>query len=288
MSLNIQKAVIPAAGLGTRLLPITKTQPKEMLPIAFKPLIQFAVEEAVEAGITDIIIITSQNRQAIADYFAPAPGLSAALAGKNEFRMQDDLARLESMADITYVTQPKPLGLGHAIALANKVVGDAPFAVILPDDLIDYPESGLCQMMPIFAEYGTSVLAVETVDRQDIHKYGVIRPQQVREHVYKVKGLVEKPGPDAAPSSLGIVGRYILTPDIFEALAHTMPDSHGEIQLTNALALMLERQAIYALSLHGARYDAGSPLGYLEAQVVYGLRHPDVGDKLRSNLRRLI
>ena len=259
-----------------------------MLPIAFKPLIQYAVEEAIGAGITDVTIITSPNHQAIADYFAPAPGLSAALARKDELGIMSDLTRLESMADITYVTQLEPLGLGHAVAIAGRVVGDEPFAVILPDDLIDYPESGLRQIIPVFVEYGTSVLAVATVDIQDTRKYGVIRPQQVREHVYKIEGLVEKPEPNVAPSSLGIVGRYILTPAIFEALAHTGPDSRGEIQLTGALSLMLEKQSIYALGIQGARYDAGSTLGYLEAQVVYGLKHPEIGGKFHRSLRGLV
>lgn len=286
--MTIKKAVIPAAGWGTRLLPVTKTQPKEMLPIGCKPLIQFAVEEIVEAGITDLIIITSPGHRVIADYFAPAPDLAAALRHKNETALLRDLVRLENMAHITYLTQPEPLGLGHAIALAGKAVGDEPFAVILPDDLIHHPVSGLCQMLPIFAEYATSVIAVETVDRADTRKYGIIRPEPVRERLYKVEELVEKPEPEVAPSVLSIVGRYILTPAVFEALAHTVPDSRGEIQLTNALSRMLKEQDIYALEFHGARYDAGSPLGWLEAQVAYGLQHPEFGDKFRSRLRRLI
>jgi len=286
--MTIKKAVIPAAGWGTRLLPVTKTQPKEMLPIGCKPMIQFAVEEAAEAGITDVIIVTSPNCRAIAEYFAPSPELAGALARKNELALLNELTRLENIANVTYLTQPEPLGLGHAVALANKTVGDEPFAVILPDDIVDYPQSGLRQMLPVFAEYRTSILGVETVDRQETRKYGIIRPQQVRERVYKVEELVEKPEPEVAPSSLSIVGRYILTPDVFEALSHTAPDNHNEIQLTNALSRMLAKQDIYALEFQGARYDVGSPLGWLEAQVAFGLKHPELGDKFRDRLRRLV
>jgi UTP--glucose-1-phosphate uridylyltransferase len=286
--MTIQKAVIPAAGWGTRLLPVTKTQPKEMLPIGCKPLIQFAVEEAVEANIPNVIIIISPNRQVIADYFTPAPELAAILARKNEYSLLNDLMHLESMASITYIVQPEPLGLGHAVALAREAVGNEPFAVILPDDLIDHPESGLRQMLPIFTKYDTSVLAVETVDRQEIRKYGVIRPQQIAERIYKVEEVVEKPEPEVAPSSLSIVGRYILTPAIFEALAQTTPDSRGEIQLTDAISLLLARQSVYALEFQGTRYDVGNPIGWLEAQVAYGLKHPSFGDEFRGRLRRLV
>ena len=286
--MTIRKAVIPAAGWGTRLLPVTKTQPKEMLPIGCMPLIQYAVEEAVEAGITDVVIVISPNRQAIVNYFAPAPDLVATLTRKNEHGLLDTLARLENLANIIYVTQPEPLGLGHAVALAREAIGDEPFAVILPDDLIDYPESGLRQMLPLFIEYSASIIAVETVDRQETPKYGIICPRQIHERIHKVEELVEKPEPEAAPSSLGIVGRYILTPAIFEALAHTAPDSRGEIQLTNALSGLLHQQAIYALEFQGARYDTGTPIGWLEAQVAYGLKHPGFGDKFRNRLRQLI
>ncbi len=286
--MTITKAIIPAAGWGTRLLPVTKTQPKEMLPIGCKPMIQFAVEEAVEAGITNIIIVTSPNCRAIADYFSPAPDLVGALTRKNEPALLYELTRLENMANITYIIQPEPLGLGHAVAQAGEAISDEPFAVILPDDLIDYPESGLRQMLPVFTEYQTNILGVETVDRQETRKYGIIRPLQVRERIYEVKELVEKPEPEVAPSSLSIVGRYILTPDIFEALAHTAPDKRGEIQLTNALSLLLAKQAVYAMEFQGTRYDVGSPLGWLEAQVAYGLKHPELGDKFRDRLRRLV
>ncbi|MCL2149738.1 MAG: UTP--glucose-1-phosphate uridylyltransferase [Dehalococcoidia bacterium] len=286
--MSITKAVIPAAGWGTRLLPVTKTQPKEMLPVGGKPLIQFAVEEAAEAGITDITIIISPNRQAIIDYFAPAPDLAAVLTRKNELGLLNDLARLEDLANLTYIIQEEPLGLGHAVALAHATIGDEPFAVILPDDLIDHHESGLRQMLPIFIEYRTSVIAVETVDAQATRKYGIIRPERVSERIYKVDELVEKPSPEAAPSTLGIVGRYLITPAIFEALARTTPDSRGEIQLTDALTVLLTQQDIYALELQGTRYDTGEPLGWLEAQVAYGLKHPEAGERFRHRLRRLI
>ncbi len=286
--MSIRKAVIPAAGWGTRLLPVTKTQPKEMLPVVSKPLVQLAVEEAVEAGISDIVIVIAPNRQAIVDYFTPSPELNAALSRKNETRLAQELARLESLANITYVIQREPLGLGHAISLAGPSVGDEPFAVILPDDLIDYPESGLRQMLPVFEQYAASVIAVETVDSQETRKYGVIRPQRVGERVYKVEELVEKPEPDKAPSQLSIVGRYILMPAVFEALARTAPDKGGEIQLTDALSILLQGQAVYALEFEGARYDTGNPLGWLEAQVAYGLKHPEYGEKFREKLRRLV
>jgi len=284
----IRKAVIPPAGRGIRLLPVTKTQPKEMLQVVNKPLLQMAVEEAVEAGIQDIIIIVAPDRKVVMDYFSPSPALNAVLSRKKETRLAQELARLENLAHITYIHQPEPLGLGHAVSLAREAVGDEPFAMILPDELIDYRESATRQMLPVFELYGASVIAVETVDSEETPMYGVIRPQPLSERVHKVAALVDSPEPGQASSSLSIAGRYILTPEIFEALARTTPNENGEILLTKALALLLKEHPIYALEFAGVRYDIGNPLCWLEAQVAYGLKHPELGDKFREKLRKLV
>ena len=286
--MQVRKAVIPAAGWGTRFLPITHAYPKELLPLVTKPLIQVAVEEAVAAGIEDIVVVITDGRPAIQEYFQPAHDLCSILEQKGEHNLADDMRRLEHLAHISYVTQSERLGLGHAVLTVRKAIGDEPFAVILPDDVIDAAEPVLAQMLTIFKDYGGSVLGVEYVEMSNIQRYGIIRPEVVKPRVHKVLSLVEKPLPSAAPSQLGIVGRYILTPQVFDAIARTSSGSGGEIQLTDALSILLQKQLIYALEFDGRRFDAGSPLGWLEAQVAQGLKHPEYGDALRRKLRQMI
>ena len=286
--MEVRKAVIPAAGWGTRFLPVTRAYPKELLPLINKPLIQYAVEEAVNSGIKEIIIVTAEGRQDIRDYFKPTPELRALLWEKGYNKLADELGRLDNLADITYVTQPERLGLGHAVLMAKEAVGGEPFAVILPDDVVDAREPVLSQMLKVSKKYESSVVAVESIDTPEIQRYGVIRPETVSPRVHKVLALVEKPTPETAPSSLGIVGRYILTPEIFEAIEATRPGSQGEIQLTDAASLLLHTQSIYALEFEGRRFDAGSPAGWVEAQMALGLKHPEFGDALREKLRRMV
>jgi len=286
--MDVRKAVISAAGWGTRFLPVTRAYPKELLPLINKPLIQYAVEEAVNSGIKEIIIVTAEGKHAISDYFKPAPELRAFLLEKGENKLADEMARLDNLADITYVTQSERLGLGHAVLMAKEAVDGESFAVILPDDVVDAREPVLAQMLKVCKKYESSVVAVESIDTPEIQRYGVIRPETVSPHVHKVLSLVEKPSPAPAPSSLGIVGRYILTPEIFEAIEATKPGSQGEVQLTDALSLLLQIQPIYALEFKGRRFDAGRPVGWVEAQVALGLKNPDFGDALREKLRRMI
>ena len=286
--MEVRKAVIPAAGWGTRFLPVTRAYPKEMLPLVAKPLIQYAVEEAVNSGIKEIIIVTAAGREVISNYFKPAPRLRALLWEKGENKMADELKKLDNIADITYVPQPERLGLGHAVLMAKQAVGDEPFAVILPDDLVDAREPVLEQMLKVFKQQQSSVVAVESIDTPEIQRYGVILPEKIAPRVYKVLSVVEKPSPGTAPSSLGIVGRYILTPQAFEAIEKTPPGWDGEIQLTDALSILMQEQPIYALEFEGRRFDVSQPPGFIEAQVAFGLKNPDFGDALRERLRRLI
>lgn len=286
--MEVRKAVIPAAGWGTRFLPVTRAYPKELLPLINKPLIQYAVEEAVNSGIKEIVIVIAEGRHAISDYFKPAPQLLVFLRERGENKLADEMDKLGGLADITYVAQSERKGLGHAVLMAKKAVGNEPFAVILPDDVVDAREPVLAQMIKVFKKYEASVVAVESIDTPEIQRYGVIRPEAVSPRVHKVLSLVEKPSPEMAPSSLGIVGRYILTPEIFDAIEATKPGSQGEIQLTDAASLLLRTQSIYALEFEGRRFDAGSPAGWVEAQVGLGLKHPDFGDALREKLRRMV
>jgi UTP--glucose-1-phosphate uridylyltransferase len=287
--MKVRKAVIPAAGWGGRFAPITKTQPKEMLPLLNRPLIQYAVEEALAAGLSEVIIINSSGKQVIAEYFEPAPAFAAFLQRMGAHKLVQEVRSVEALAvNIRYVTQPEPRGFGHALLSVEGLVGDEPFAVILPDDVVDGREPVLSQMLPVFERYEASVIAVDAIDTRDVNKYGVIRPERLSERVYRVQEMVEKPAPEFAPSRLGIVGRYILTPQIFEAIRRTNADSSRELQLIDALSLLLGRQAIYAVEFEGERYDCGYPFGWTLAQVAFGLKHPEFGDKLREQLRRMV
>jgi len=286
--MKISKAVIIAAGWGTRFLPVTKAVPKEMLPLIDKPLIHYAVAEAVASGLTDIIIVTATGKEAIEDYFSHNSGLEAFLKRKGDTGLWQRVHHLSEMADITYVRQEERLGLGHAVLTASEAVGDEPFAVILPDDIIDSRVPTLKQLLAVCAQFQVSVLAVEAVSPQDSRKYGIIKPIEVVGDTCRVSGLVEKPAPAEAPSNLGIVGRYILTPQVFASIRATKPGQGGEIQLTDALELLLKKQPVYALRFEGTRHDTGTPLGWLAAQVAFALKDPRLGPELKERLRRLL
>ena len=276
MGKKITKAVFPVAGLGSRFLPATKASPKEMLPIVDKPLIQYAVEEAAAAGITDMIFVTGRNKRAIEDHFDLNPELESALAGKQELLA---IARsvLPTGCRCIYLRQAEPLGLGHAVLCAQPVVGDEPFAVLLADDLIDAQPPTLARMAKRFETEGCSLLGVEEVPREQTKYYGIISPADPKADLTEIRGIVEKPAPADAPSTRAVVGRYVLTPTIFELLAAAKPGRGGEIQLTDAIAGLLARERVLAMGIGGRRYDCGSKLGYLKATVELGLRHPDIG-----------
>ena len=280
--MKVNKAVIPAAGLGTRFFPITKSVPKELLPILDKPALHYVVNEALEAGITEIIIVTSPGKTALADYFNPDSDFQYHLEMNGDESLIFEMKRLSSMADIRFVTQDKPLGLGHAVLVAKSLVGHEPFAIMLPDDIVRNDTGVLSQILNTVEELSGGVLAVEQVLWEEVGKYGVIDPHQLSEKYYQVKHLIEKPNISNAPSNLAIVGRYILSPNIFDSLECTVPGAKGEIQLTDALSQLLEYQEIYAYEFEGYRYDCGTPIGLLKASLGFGLsRRETSSDVLR-------
>ena len=284
--MEVRTAVIPAAGWGTRMLPASKAVPKNLLPLVDRPMIHYIVEEAVQAGLTRIILVTSPGKDALADYFSPSPELEAFLRDKGRSHLLAPVQRLMDAAEFSTVPQEEQLGLGHAVLTAQHAVGDEPFAVLLPDDLIldDVPAIG--RLVAVARERQASVVAVEEVPMERISAYGAIEPRVLADGLYQVLGLVEKPRPDEAPSNLGIVGRYVLTPDVFPALEQLQPGAGGEIQLTDGLASLLEHQGVYAHRLHGARYDAGTPLGLLQAAVALALRREEIAPQVREVLAR--
>ena len=274
---KIKKAVFPVAGMGTRFLPATKASPKEMLPIVDKPLIQYAVEEAVEAGCTDIVLITGRNKRSIEDHFDKAYELETELERKNKNALLELTQNiLPEGVNLMYIRQTEALGLGHAVLCAAPAVGNEPFAVILADDLIDAPKGALAQMMDVYNATGSSVLGVETVDPSQTGSYGIVEIAP-KDAYQRVTSIVEKPKPADAPSNLAVVGRYILTPAIFDLLRHTQAGAGGEIQLTDAIATLLQQETVLAHAFSGQRYDCGSKLGYLQATLAYGCKHPEVG-----------
>jgi len=285
MARKITKAVFPVAGLGSRFLPATKASPKEMLPIVDKPLIQYAVEEAAAAGITDMIFVTGRNKRAIEDHFDMNPELEASLGSKPQLLA---LARgvLPAGCRCIYIRQAEPLGLGHAVLCAQPVVGDEPFAVLLADDLIDAQPPTLVRMAKRYEAEGCSLLGVEEVPREQTGSYGIVSSDNASAEVSTVRAIVEKPAPKDAPSTLAVVGRYVLTPAIFEMLAAAQPGRGGEIQLTDAIAGLLERERVLAMQVGGTRYDCGSKLGYLKASVELGLRHAEIGKGFGEFLRQ--
>ena len=282
----IKKCVFPVAGMGTRFLPATKASPKEMLPIVDKPLIQYAVEEAVEAGCTEMVFITGRNKRSIEDHFDKAYELETEL----ELRQKDKL--LAHVRDILppnitcmYIRQTEALGLGHAVLCAQAAVGDEPFAVILADDLIDTPKGALKQMVDVYNQSGNSVLGVETIDPSQTGSYGIVEVEQLKNY-QRIINIVEKPKPEEAPSNLAVVGRYILTPRIFDLLTNLPRGAGGEIQLTDGIARLLDHEFVLAHAFEGKRYDCGSKLGYLEATVAYGLKHPETGEQFKELLKQ--
>jgi UTP--glucose-1-phosphate uridylyltransferase len=287
---SVRKAVFPAAGLGTRFLPATKAQPKEMLPLVDKPIIQYGVEEAMAAGIDNILLVTGRGKNAIEDHFDVSVELESFLEARGKREQLEEVRKISNMINFAYVRQGEPLGLGHAVLVTRELVGDEPFAVILGDDVIDADPPAIKQLIDVFDRLGGPVLAVERVPREDISSYGVIAIEpgtSLGEGVYQVKDLIEKPAKEEAPSDLAIIGRYVLTPDIFPALAKTRRDRSGEIQLTNGLRELLKTRPIYACEVKGVRHDTGNKLGFLKAVVYFALRRPDLAGKFAAYLTSL-
>jgi UTP--glucose-1-phosphate uridylyltransferase len=280
---KVRKAVIPAAGLGTRFLPATKAQPKEMLPLLDKPAIQYVVEEAVQAGLTDIIIITGRGKHAIVDHFDRSFELEHFLEAKGKFDELKQVREISDMASFHYIRQRDPLGLGHAVAAAEGHVRDEPFAVLLGDDLIVESTRLLQEMLAVHGKYGRSVLGAMEVSRDDISLYGAIEPELVEnEHLARVRSIVEKPAPEDAPSNLAAIGRYVLTPEIFDCLRRTQPGVGGELQLTDAINLLAQEQAVYAYVFEGGRFDVGNKIDYLKATIELAIDRDDIGKEFRT------
>jgi UTP--glucose-1-phosphate uridylyltransferase len=286
--MKVRKAVITAAGWGTRFLPITRSLPKEILPVVDKPLIHYAVEEAIKSGIEQIILVTAMGKRAIEDYFDRSIELENYLERKGEAELLRKMLEITSMADICFVRQKEQLGLGHAVLIVKELVGNEPFAVLLPDDIIDSEVPALKQMMEVYQKYNSDMVAVEKVKDEDISKYGIIEPREIEKRVYEVLSMVEKPELAKAPSHLGIVGRYILTPRIFDILKLTPPGKNGEIQLTDALNVLLKEESLCAYELDGVRYDAGTPLGWLKSNAALALKRDDIGPELGKYLKTLL
>jgi UTP--glucose-1-phosphate uridylyltransferase len=286
---KIRKAVFPAAGLGTRFLPATKAQPKEMLPLVDKPIIQYVIEEAVASGLTNIIIVTGRGKNAIEDHFDVSTELEHLLERQGKFELLEQVRAVSNMITVSYVRQGETLGLGHAVLMARHLVGNEPFAVMLGDDIIDSKVPCIKQMADVFERLRGSIIALHRVPRSEISAYGVIdgEPQSGEARVFRIGDLVEKPTAEGAPSDLAIIGRYILTPEIFPILERTPPDARGEIQLTNGLRALLAQQAVYGYEFEGTRHDAGNKLGFLRATVEFALKRKDLGQEFREYLKSL-
>lgn len=285
--MEVCKAVIPAAGLGVRFLPITKSLPKEMLPLVDKPIIQYIIEEIVASSLDNILIITSREKRAIENYFDKSPSLENHLTQKRKNDLLNITQDVSELVDIHYTRQKEPRGLGHAVLCAQKFVGKEPFAVLLGDDIIRSKTPCLRQMLALYAEVKATILAVKEVPVQDVSKYGIIDARLVRPGVYQVNDLVEKPDPANAPSRLAIMGRYIIMPQIFDILSHTPPGAGGEIQLTDALRELKQKQPVYGLAFEGHRYDVGDKLGYLKAIIAFALDHPDLKEEFSVYLQQI-
>lgn len=285
MSKRVKKAIIPAAGLGTRFLPATKAQAKEMLPIVDKPTLQYIIEEAIASGIEEILIVTGRNKKCIEDHFDRSVELELELEKKGKSAMLEMVQDISNMVNIHYIRQKEPKGLGHAVHCAKSFIGNEPFAVLLGDDIVDAKTPCLKQMINAYDEYKTSILGVQQVDKDKVNKYGILDVKYIEDRVYKVKDMVEKPAIEEAPSNIAILGRYIITPAIFAILENQEPGKGGEIQLTDALQTLATKEAIYAYNFEGRRYDVGDKLGFLEATVDFALKRPELRDDFVEFLR---
>jgi UTP--glucose-1-phosphate uridylyltransferase len=285
--MQVRKAVIPAAGLGTRFLPVTKSVPKELLPILDRPMLQYVVEEAAEAGIEQVIIVTARGKESIAAYFQPQPELEQHLAETGSKGLAEKVRHASTLAEVSFVIQEEPLGLGHSVLTAKDVVGNEPFVVILPDDIIAHTPGAIAQMLEVSDRFNAGVVAVEPTPWEVIHNYGVIDSTQKGERVHQIHRLVEKPPREEAPSNLSIVGRYILPPEVFECLERTPPRAKGEIQLTDGMSILLESHEIYAYEFQGIRYDGGTPLGLLRASLAFGLTQEDTREAVQALIKGL-
>jgi UTP--glucose-1-phosphate uridylyltransferase len=289
MAHAVRKAVFPAAGLGTRFLPATKAQPKEMLPLVDKPIIQYGVEEALDSGVDNIILVTGRGKNAIEDHFDVSVELETFLEARGKRELLAEIRKISNLINVAYVRQGEPLGLGHAVLVTRHMVGPEPFAVILGDDVIDAKPPALRQMIDVFEQVDGPVLAIEEVPPENVSSYGIIDAEEIRPGVYRIRDLVEKPTRDEAPSNLAIIGRYVLTPDIFPALEETAreKDRTGEIQLTNGLRKLLKKRPIYGCRIDGVRHDTGNKLGFLKAVVYFALKRDDLKGPFREYLRSL-
>ncbi|HIW33464.1 MAG TPA: UTP--glucose-1-phosphate uridylyltransferase GalU [Candidatus Paenibacillus intestinavium] len=286
--MKVRKAIIPAAGLGTRFLPATKAQPKEMLPIVDKPTLQFIIEEAVASGIDEILIITGRNKKSIEDHFDKSVELELELEAKEKFDQLEEVRQISNMVNIHYIRQKEPKGLGHAIYCAKSFIGNEPFAVLLGDDIVHSETPCLQQLIDIYEYYNNTVLGVQQVKQADVHKYGIVDGTKIDESVYRVDNLVEKPNTENAPSNVAILGRYIIMPSIFDILENTSPGANGEIQLTDALNQLARHEAVYAFEFEGRRYDVGDKQGFLEATVEYALRRPKLRGPFLEYLKAIV
>ena len=287
MNKKIRKAIIPAAGLGTRFLPATKAQPKEMLPIVDKPTLQYIIEECVASGIEEILIITGRNKKSIEDHFDKSVELELELEQKGKVELLEIVQNISNMINIHYIRQKEPKGLGDAIYCARHFIGDEPFAVMLGDDIVDSKVPCLKQLISTYEEYRTTILGVQTVDEEDTDKYGIIKGKFIEDRVYKVKDLVEKPEPGKAPSNIAILGRYIITPEIFDILEYLPAGKNGEVQLTDALRELANKEAMYAYDFEGTRYDVGDKLGFLKATVDFALKREHLQDDFIKYLKEV-
>ncbi len=286
--MTVKKAIIPAAGLGTRFLPATKSQPKEMLPIVDKPTLQYIIEEAIESGIEEILIITGRNKKSIEDHFDKSVELELELEQKGKTEMLEMVRNISNMVNIHYIRQKEPKGLGHAIHCAKSFIGNEPFAVLLGDDIVDNETPCLKQLIGAYDEYKTSILGVQEVAKEDTCKYGILDVKHIEDRVYKVKDMVEKPSVEEAPSNIAILGRYIITPAIFDILENQEPGKGGEIQLTDALKTLGNQEAIYAYNFEGRRYDVGDKFGFLEATIDFALKRDNLRDDLMDYMRKIV
>jgi UTP--glucose-1-phosphate uridylyltransferase len=285
--MKIRKAVITAAGWGTRFLPVTKSQPKEMLPLVNKPIIQYSVEEAIACGIELLVIVTSIGKRSIEDYFDRSFELEQVLEDKGDTRQAEEIRRLSSLIDITYVRQKEQRGLGHALLATKNIIGNEPFLLMLPDDIFEQQELVLKNMVDIYKRYEGSVVAVQQVSESEISRYGIVDPKKKSARIYQVMDFVEKPPPEDAPSNLAIMGRYVLTPEIFDILDDTPPGRNDEIQLTDGLKQLAQKYPVYAYEFEGERYDAGTPYGWLQTNIALALKDPNIGPKLEEYINNL-